>query len=200
MLAFLADTYGGATTALEYSTPFELIVAVILSAQCTDKRVNIITARLFPAYDMPEKMLALGEEALAELIRDCGLYRAKARSLIGACAMLLREFGGEVPGKFEDLIRLPGVGRKTANVLLSQLFAVPAIAVDTHVFRVANRLGLAPGKTPAQVEEGLMRAIPRRDWSNAHHWLIWHGRRICKARRPDCAACPLQELCPSAFA
>ncbi len=200
MLAVLADTYGGATTALEYSAAFGLLVAVVLSAQCTDKRVNIITARLFPAYDTPEKMLALGEDALAELIRDCGLYRAKARSLIGACAMLLREFGGEVPGKFEDLIRLPGVGRKTANVLLSQLFAVPAIAVDTHVFRVANRLGLAPGKTPAQVEEGLMRAIPRHDWSNAHHWLIWHGRRICKARRPDCAACPLQELCPSAFA
>ncbi len=200
MLAILAATYGGATTALEYSSPFELLVAVVLSAQCTDKRVNIITARLFPAYNTPARMLALGEEGLAELIRDCGLYRAKARSLIGACAMLLAEFGGEVPGSFADLTRLPGVGRKTANVLLSQLFAVPAIAVDTHVFRVANRLGLAPGKTPEQVEEGLMKAIPRRDWSDAHHWLIWHGRRICKARRPDCAACPLSGLCPSAFA
>lgn len=200
MLAILAATYGGATTALEYSSPFELLVAVVLSAQCTDKRVNIITARLFPAYNTPDKMLALGEEGLAEIIRDCGLYRAKARSLLGACAMLLAEFGGEVPGSFADLTRLPGVGRKTANVLLSQLFAVPAIAVDTHVFRVANRLGLAPGKTPEQVEEGLMKAIPRRDWSDAHHWLIWHGRRICKARRPDCAACPLSGLCPNAFA
>ncbi|HWQ62442.1 MAG TPA: endonuclease III [Negativicutes bacterium] len=198
MLAILAETYGGATTALEYSSPFELLVAVVLSAQCTDKRVNIITARLFPAYNAPEKMLALGEEGLAALIRDCGLYRAKARSLIGACALLLREYGGEVPGNFADLTRLPGVGRKTANVLLSQLFSVPAIAVDTHVFRVANRLGLAPGKTPEQVEEGLMKAVPRRDWGDAHHWLIWHGRRICKARRPDCAACPLNELCPSA--
>lgn len=198
MLAVLAATYGGATTALEYSSPFELLVAVVLSAQCTDKRVNIITARLFPAYSTPAKMLALGEEGLAGLIRDCGLYRAKARSLIGACAMLLHEFGGEVPGNFTDLTRLPGVGRKTANVLLSQLFAVPAIAVDTHVFRVANRLGLAAGKTPEQVEEGLKKAIPRSDWSDAHHWLIWHGRKICKARRPDCVACPLNGLCPSA--
>ncbi len=197
MLAALAVAYGGRTTALRYSTPFELLVAVVLSAQCTDKRVNIITERLFPAYDTPAKMLALGEEGLAALIRDCGLYRAKARNLIAACALLRDEYGGEVPDTFADLTRLPGVGRKTANVLLSQLFAVPAIAVDTHVFRVANRLGLAPGKTPEQVEEGLMKAVPRRDWGSAHHWLIWHGREICKARRPDCAACPLKELCPS---
>lgn len=199
ILAILAATYGGATTALEYSSHFELLVAVVLSAQCTDTRVNIITARLFPAYNTPAKMLALGEAGLAELIRDCGLYRGKARNLIAACAMLLEEYGGEVPGRFEDLTRLPGVGRKTANVLLSQLFAVPAIAVDTHVFRVANRLGLASGKTPEQVEEGLMKIVPRRDWGEAHHWLIWHGRKICKARRPDCGGCPLKELCPSAF-
>jgi endonuclease-3 len=197
MLTILAATYGGTTTALRYSSPFELLVAVVLSAQCTDKRVNIITARLFPAYDTPAKMLALGEEGLAALIRDCGLYRGKARNLIAACAMLLDEYGGEVPGNFADLTRLPGVGRKTANVLLSQLFAVPAIAVDTHVFRVANRLGLAVGKTPEQVEAGLMKAVPRRDWGSAHHWLIWHGREICKAKKPDCARCPLSELCPS---
>lgn len=199
ILAILAATYGGTTTALEYSSPFELLVAVVLSAQCTDTRVNIITARLFPAYNTPAKMLALGEDGLAELIRDCGLYRGKARNLIAACAMLLQEYGGEVPGRFEDLTRLPGVGRKTANVLLSQLFAVPAIAVDTHVFRVANRLGLAKGKTPEQVEEGLMKVVPRRDWGDAHHWLIWHGRKICKARRPECEGCPLKELCPSVF-
>ncbi|MDR3564445.1 MAG: endonuclease III [Negativicutes bacterium] len=199
MLAILAEEYGRTTTALTYTSPFELLVAVVLSAQCTDTRVNIITARLFPAYDTPAKLLALGEERLAGLIRDCGLFRGKARNLIAASAMLLAEHGGEVPAKFEELIKLPGVGRKTANVLLSQLFAVPAIAVDTHVFRVANRLELATGDTPRVVEEGLMKAVPRADWSSAHHWLIWHGRKICKARRPDCGGCPLNQLCPSAF-
>lgn len=199
MLAALADTYRGSTTALHYGSPFELLVAVVLSAQCTDARVNIITARLFPAYDTPAKMLALGEAGLAELIRDCGLFRAKAKNLIAACAALLKDHHGEVPGSFDALVSLPGVGRKTANVLLSQLFGVPAIAVDTHVFRVANRLGLAPGATPEKVEEGLKKIVPRRDWGDAHHWLIWHGRKICKARRPDCAGCPVNELCPSAF-
>lgn len=199
MLAILADTYRGTTTALNYRSPFELLVAVVLSAQCTDTRVNIITARLFPAYDTPAKMLALGEDGLAEKIRDCGLFRGKARNLIAACAALIEDHGGQVPASFDELVQLPGVGRKTANVLLSQLFGVPAIAVDTHVFRVANRLGLAPAATPEKVEEGLKKAIPRRDWSSAHHWLIWHGRRICKARRPECGACPLNELCPSAF-
>lgn len=199
MLATLAATYRGTTTALHYRSPFELLVAVVLSAQCTDARVNIITARLFPAYDTPAKMLALGEAGLAELIRDCGLFRAKAKNLIAACAALLKVHGGEVPGSFDALVSLPGVGRKTANVLLSQLFGVPAIAVDTHVFRVANRLGLAPGATPEKVEEGLQKVVPRRDWGDAHHWLIWHGRKICKARRPDCGGCPLNELCPSAF-
>ena len=199
MLTVLAETYKDTTTALHYTTPFELLVAVVLSAQCTDTRVNIITARLFPAYSTPAGMLALGEEGLAELIRDCGLYRAKAKNLIAACRLLLVEHGGVVPDSREALEALPGVGRKTANVLLSQLFDVPAIAVDTHVFRVANRLGLAPGKTPAAVEEGLMKAVPRGDWGQAHHWLIWHGRKICKARRPDCPQCPLNGLCPSAF-
>lgn len=197
MLAILDDTYRGTTTALAYGSPFELLVAVVLSAQCTDVRVNIITARLFPAYDTPAKMLALGEERLAELIRDCGLYRSKAKNLIAACELLCREYGGQVPDRREDLQKLPGVGRKTANVLLSQLFNVPAIAVDTHVFRVANRLGLAGGKTPAEVEAGLMKTVPRAKWSEAHHWLIWHGRKVCKARRPACPVCPLKELCPS---
>ena len=199
MLAVLAREYGDTTTALTFSSPFELLVAVVLSAQCTDTRVNIITTRLFPAYNTPAKMLALGEERLAELIRDCGLFRGKARNIIATSAMLCREYGGQVPGEFAELVKLPGVGRKTANVLLSQLFAVPAIAVDTHVFRVANRLGLARGDTPLAVEEGLMRVVPRADWGSAHHWLIWHGRKICKARRPECGKCPLAELCPSAF-
>jgi len=198
MLAILADKYKDTTTALDYNSPFELLVAVILSAQCTDVRVNIITARIFPEYSSPEKMLALGEERLAELIRDCGLFRSKARNLIATCELLCREHGGEVPASFEELVKLPGVGRKTANVLLSQLFGVPAIAVDTHVFRVANRLALAKGTTPEKVEEGLKRVIPREEWGEAHHWLIWHGRKICHARRPDCPACPLAKLCPSA--
>lgn len=197
VLAILARVYGGSSTALAYSSPFELLIAVILSAQCTDTRVNIITARLFPAYNSPAQMLALGEERLAELIRDCGLFRGKARNIIATCGILCRDYAGEVPDRYEELVKLPGVGRKTANVVLSQLFNVPAIAVDTHVFRVANRLGLAKGDTPRAVEEGLMRAVPREDWADAHHWLIWHGRKVCKARQPDCHDCPLGELCPS---
>ncbi|SDF59272.1 endonuclease III [Sporolituus thermophilus] len=197
MLAILAEHYRGATTALNYSTPFELLIAVILSAQCTDERVNIITARLFPQYNTPAKILALGQDKLEEYIRDCGLFRSKARNIIATCEILCRAYGGEVPTRFEDLIKLPGVGRKTANVIVSQLFGTPAIAVDTHVFRVANRTGLAKGKTPREVEEGLMRVIPRQDWADAHHWLIWHGRKVCKARQPACDVCPLNGLCPS---
>jgi endonuclease-3 len=197
MLAILAQVYGGSETALVYHSPFELLVAVVLSAQCTDVRVNMITARIFPTYSEPEKMLALGEEGLAHLIRDCGLYHGKAKNLIATCHILCQQHQGQVPGTMEQLLKLPGVGRKTANVLLSQLFDVPAIAVDTHVFRVANRLGLAPGDTPRQVEEGLMQIIPRKDWGSAHHWLIWHGRKICKARQPECGKCPLAPLCPS---
>jgi len=196
ILQILAETYHGTTTALTYSSPFELLVAVVLSAQCTDVRVNMITGRLFPKYNTPGEMLALGEERLAELIRDCGLYRAKASNLIKTCAILCEEYGGSVPDSFAQLIKLPGVGRKTANVLLSQLFNVPAIAVDTHVFRVAKRLGLANGLTPEKVEFELMQAIPQQDWSAAHHWLIWHGRKVCKAKSPGCLACPLSGVCP----
>lgn len=197
MLARLAAVYGHSTTALIYHNPFELMIAVILSAQCTDVRVNIITSRLFPEYNTPEKILELGQEGLEAKIRDCGLFRAKAKNILATCKMLCERFHSQVPTEYDELITLPGVGRKTANVLISCLFDTPAIAVDTHVFRVANRLRLANGKTPLAVETGLMKAIPRSDWSNAHHWLIWHGRQICRARQPRCRECPLADLCPS---
>ncbi|MBP2661115.1 MAG: endonuclease [Firmicutes bacterium] len=197
MLSILEERYQGTATALDYSSPFELLIAVVLSAQCTDVRVNIITKRLFPEYNTPTKIKEMGLEKLEAYIRDCGLYHSKARNIMATCDILCREYDEKVPETFEELITLPGVGRKTANVVLSQLFNIPAIAVDTHVFRVSNRLGLAKGDTPLAVEEGLMKAIPRNKWSDAHHWLIWHGRKICKARKPECNTCPLAALCPS---
>lgn len=200
MLEILEEVYHDTKTALHYETSFELLVAVILSAQCTDERVNVTTARIFPKYNTPQAMLALRQEQLEEQIKDCGLFRSKARNILAACAMLCEKYNGEIPNSFEGLIELPGVGRKTANVVLSVLFDVPAIAVDTHVFRVANRLGLAKGDTPRQVEEELMKIVPKKKWSEAHHWLIWHGRKVCKARNPLCANCMLGELCPSLIA
>lgn len=197
ILAVLADIYQDAGTALFYTSPFEFLVAVVLSAQCTDERVNMITRRIFPAYNSPEKMLALGQDGLEEAIRDCGLFRAKAKNLLATCRLLLERHDGNVPADFAALLALPGVGRKTANVLLGQLFGQPAIAVDTHVFRVANRLGLARGTTPDAVEAGLCKVIPKEQWAAAHHWLIWHGRKICKARRPECQNCPVAEWCPT---
>ena len=196
-LARLAEVYKDEGTMLHYTSPFTLLVAVILSAQCTDKRVNVITARLFPRLDSPAKMaeLTLGEMEVE--IRDCGLYKAKAKNLLGMCHMLLENYGGEVPQDFDELVKLPGVGRKTANVVRSVCWGYPAIAVDTHVFRVANRLKLAPGTTPLEVEAGLMKAIPKKDWSDAHHWLIWHGRRVCTARKPQCETCFLHDICPT---
>ncbi len=195
ILRILAETYPDAECALLHTTPFELLVATILSAQCTDERVNMITPRLFPRYSGPEKMLALSEDELSDLIHDCGLFRAKAKNILATSEALLARHGGEVPARMEDLVALPGVGRKTANVVLANAFAVPAIAVDTHVFRVARRLGLAKGDTPEKVELELRRRIPRRNWSQAHHWLIWHGRRICHARWPECPRCPLRDCC-----
>lgn len=197
MLSILEERYQGTATALDYSSPFELLVAVVLSAQCTDVRVNIITKRLFPEYNTPTKIKEMGLEKLEEYIRDCGLYHSKARNIMATCDILCQKYDEKVPETFEELITLPGVGRKTANVVLSQLFNIPAIAVDTHVFRVSNRLGLAKGDTPLTVEQGLMKAIPRNKWSDAHHWLIWHGRKVCKARKPECNTCPLAGLCPS---
>ena len=193
----LSEVYRDEGTMLHFKSPFTLLVAVILSAQCTDKRVNIITGRLFPRLDTPAKMGALTQEQMEVEIHDCGLYKAKAKNLLGMCHMLLENYHGEVPEDFDELVKLPGVGRKTANVVRSVAFGYPAIAVDTHVFRVANRLKLAPGETPLDVEKGLQKAIPKKDWSNAHHWLIWHGRRVCHARKPDCETCFLQNVCPS---
>ncbi|MBP1763518.1 MAG: nth [Firmicutes bacterium] len=198
ILHVLEKEYEGTTTGLVYSSPFELLIAVILSAQCTDTRVNMITPRLFPAYGSAEKMLALTQDQLETLIRDCGLYHSKARNILATCHHLVRDHGGLVPATFEELICLPGVGRKTANVVLSQLFDIPAIAVDTHVFRVANRLQLTAGNTVRLVEDELMQLIPKEKWGAAHHWLIWHGRKICKARKPLCFECPVNKLCPSA--
>lgn len=193
----LSEVYHDDGTMLHFTSPFTLLVAVILSAQCTDKRVNVITGRIFPRLASPEKMGALRQEELENEIRDCGLYKAKAKNLLGMCHMLIENYGGEVPQDFDELVKLPGVGRKTANVVRSVAWGYPAIAVDTHVFRVANRLKLAVGETPLEVEKGLMKAIPKADWSDAHHWLIWHGRRVCTARKPACETCFLSDICPS---
>ena len=196
-IAILEETYRGVKPALKFRNPFELLIAVILSAQCTDVRVNVVTERLFAKAPTPEAIIGMGLGALEEEIRDCGLFRNKAKNIMAACHLLLQEYGGQVPEDFEALQKLPGVGRKTANVVMSVAFGYPAIAVDTHVFRVANRLKLAAGSTPLEVEKGLQKAIPREKWSAAHHWLIWHGRKLCKARSPLCGECPLQQVCPS---
>ena len=196
-LKILEETYAGAIPELKFGTAFELLVAVILSAQCTDKRVNLVTAKLFPVANTPQKILALGQTELEEIIRPCGYFRAKAKHIILTSEKLLKEYGGEVPSDFDELIKLPGVGRKTANVVTSVAFKNPAIAVDTHVFRLSNRMKLAEGKTPLEVELGLQKIIPKEKWSAAHHWLIWHGRLICTSRSPKCKDCPLNKICPS---
>lgn len=183
------------TTELEYTTPFELLIAVVLSAQATDKSVNLATRTLFKVANTPAAIAALGEEGLIPYIQTIGLYRTKAKNVVKLCRMLLEEHGGEVPAAREALERLPGVGRKTANVILNTAFGQPTIAVDTHIFRLANRLGLAPGDTPDAVEAGLMRVIPPEFLLHAHHWLILHGRYVCTARKPRCEACIIADLC-----
>jgi endonuclease-3 len=180
---------------LEFRSPFELLVAVILSAQATDTSVNAATARLFPAHGSPQALLALGEAGLLAHIRTIGLAPTKARNLIATCRLLLERHGGQVPAGREALEALPGVGRKTANVVLNVAFGEPTIAVDTHVFRVGNRTGLAPGKTVREVEEALLRITPRKHRQHAHHHLILHGRYVCKARKPECGACPIVREC-----
>lgn len=183
------------TTELEYSTPFELLIAVMFSAQATDVSVNKATRKLFPVAGTPDKMLALGEEKLADYIRTIGLYRTKAKNAIATCKILLERYGGEVPADREALESLPGVGRKTANVVLNTAFGHPTIAVDTHIFLVANRTGLAPGKDVRAVEDKLEKVTPLEFRQDAHHWLILHGRYICKARKPECWHCPIEPLC-----
>jgi endonuclease-3 len=180
---------------LEHVNPYTLLVAVVLSAQATDAGVNKATRSLFASVDTPEKMVALGERNLREAIKTIGLYRNKAKNVIALSQKLLNEHGGQVPNTREALEALPGVGRKTANVVLNIAFGEPTIAVDTHLFRVANRTGLAPGKTPREVEDQLLRVIPDKYKRHAHHWLILHGRYVCKARAPDCPACIISDLC-----
>ncbi|KMJ54279.1 endonuclease III [Vogesella sp. EB] len=183
------------TTELEYATPFQLLIAVLLSAQATDVGVNKATRLLFPVAPTPDKMLALGEEGLEEYIKTIGLYRTKAKNTIATCRILLEQHGGEVPQQREALEALPGVGRKTANVVLNTAFGQPTIAVDTHIFRVANRTRLAPGKDVREVEDKLVRLIPAEYRLDAHHWLILHGRYVCKARKPECWRCIIADLC-----
>lgn len=182
---------------LEHVNPFTLLVAVVLSAQATDVGVNKATKTLFAVADTPEKMLALGEAALGGHIRTIGLWRNKARNVIALSRALVDEHGGKVPDTREELTKLPGVGRKTANVVLNVAFGQPTLAVDTHILRIANRIGLAPGKTPKEVEETLVRVIPADYLRHAHHWLILHGRYVCKARKPDCVACVIADICKS---
>ncbi len=183
------------TTELHYRTPFELLVAVLLSAQATDKSVNLATARLFPVAATPQSILDLGQEGLESYIRTIGLYRSKAKHLIETCRQLLARHNGEVPHDRVALEALPGVGRKTANVILNTAFGEETIAVDTHIFRVANRIGLAPGKTVREVEDKLLKAVEPQFRRHAHHWLILHGRYVCKARKPDCGTCIIHDLC-----
>lgn len=191
----LARLYPDARPALKFSTPYELLVAVILSAQCTDERVNKVTAELFKEHSTPEKMLSLTQEELERYIFSCGFYRNKAAHILSASRDIVEKFGGKVPENYDDLRTLAGVGQKTANVVWSVAFGGDAIAVDTHVFRVSNRLGLAHAANPFKTEEQLKEAIPKNDWSKAHHWLIYHGRRVCKSQKPDCPNCTLKEFC-----
>jgi endonuclease-3 len=183
------------TTELEYQSPFELLIAVILSAQATDKSVNQATRKLFPRANTPQGIVALGEAGLLEYVKSIGLYKSKARNILVTCQLLIEKYAGDVPRTREALEELPGVGRKTANVILNTAFGEPTIAVDTHIFRVANRTGLARGKNVLEVELKLLKAVPKEFRHDAHHWLILHGRYVCKARKPECGKCIIQHLC-----
>ncbi|MCL6631364.1 MAG: endonuclease III [Alicyclobacillus herbarius] len=195
VLEKLAQAYPDARCALNHKNAFELLIATILSAQSTDARVNKVTEGLFQKYRTPEDYASLTPEILQEDIKELGLYRSKAENIVAACRILMEQYGGQVPVSREELMKLPGVGRKTANVVLSVAFGVPALAVDTHVSRVANRIGLADSDNPLQIEQQVCSLVPKKLWSNAHHWLIHHGRRVCTARKPQCDSCPLQAEC-----
>lgn len=195
VLDVLEATYPDAQAELDHRNPFEMLVATILSAQCTDVRVNMVTKDLFPAYPTPETMGSLSQEELEAWIKPCGFFHTKAKNILATCQILAKEYGGQVPETIEELVKLPGVGKKTANVVASNCFNVDAIAVDTHVFRVSNRIGLAKGKTVEVVEEELMKRVPKHRWSHAHHVLIFHGRRTCASRKPHCERCSVTDWC-----
>lgn len=187
--------YPETVTELNHSNPFELLIATMLSAQCTDVRVNIVTETLFKELKTPTDYAILTPEELSPYIKTCGLYKTKSKNIVNACRILLEKFDGEVPKTHEELMSLPGVGRKTANVVLSNAFGIPAIAVDTHVFRVTNRIGIVNTSDVEKTESQLMERLPEKIWSDAHHWFIYHGRRVCKARNPLCENCELQSFC-----
>lgn len=193
----LSAAYPSAESELDFTNPFECLIATMLSAQCTDQRVNMITSELFKEAAGPADVIKWTEKQLEEKIKSCNYYKTKSKHILATCHILLRDFAGNVPSERECLMLLPGVGRKTANVVLSNAFGVPALAVDTHVFRVANRLGLVASKNPEDTERQLMEIIPENQWSAAHHWLILHGRRVCHARNPGCHRCELNHICPS---
>ena len=195
ILNALQKEFPDARCELEFHSPFELLIATILSAQCTDERVNMVTASLFSVANTPEAIIDLGQIGLENKIRSLGLFHNKAKNIIATCRVLVEDFEGQVPEELDLLRQLPGVGRKTANVVVSNAFGVPALAVDTHVFRVAHRLGIAEGKTPEKVEEELMKVFTRENWSLVHHLLIFQGRRICLARKPHCEECSVASVC-----
>lgn len=194
-LRLLANAYPDAKPALEYRSPFELLVSTMLAAQCTDRQVNKCTRVLYEKYNTPEQFAALTEDELKPYIHSCGFFNTKGKNIIAMSKILTAQYGGQVPADRDALTTLPGVGRKTANVVASNAFGIPAIAVDTHVFRVTNRIGLAEAKTVEKTEEQLMEHIPREDWSAAHHWLIYHGRQVCDAKKPRCADCCVACVC-----
>ena len=195
IFACLKATNPHPTTELEYRSPFELMIAVILSAQATDKSVNLATRKLFPRANTPQAILALGEAGLSDFVKSIGLYKTKTRNILATCQLLISEYQAQVPRTREQLEKLPGVGRKTANVIMNTAFGEPTIAVDTHIFRVANRTGLAPGKNVLEVELKLLKVVPNEFKLDAHHWLILHGRYVCKARKPECPVCSINHLC-----
>lgn len=197
ILSLLNELYPKTGPALKFNNPFELVVATILSAQCTDKRVNKVTEKLFKKYKGPEDFANADKGELEEDIRECGLFRNKSKSLIEMSKMLLEKHNGKVPSSFDELIELPGVGRKTANVILANAFGTPAFAVDTHVYRLARRMGFSDKKDVLGVEKDLMKKVPKDLWIKAHHWLIYYGRSICKARNPKCEECIIKDFCPS---
>lgn len=199
ILAGLKALYPDAGPELNFSNPYETLVATILSAQCTDKRVNMVTPAVFRDFPDAAAMAKTTPEILFPYVKSCG-FTSKAKNIVAACRIIVEMHGGQVPGTMEELTALPGVGRKTANVVLANAFRVPTIAVDTHVFRVSNRLGLADAKNVEETERQLMKNIPMEDWIDAHHWLIFHGRRVCHSQRPDCANCALKPLCRKANA